>query len=300
MASSAALEFDVQGDEVHVQKGDIALCFLINRSMRTMRVIDFRAGYAAQKADIVQEVALREGVERVFTVVEREEATTWNKLGFDKEGTIPGFYKRSDAHVLGMAVDQRGQMESGTRIRVKLPEGTESPDLAERAYQSARKFSRTFGPGELPKVNVAEAREQDVARAFEVAQRNGRDLSRFEPFGRGGVRRAYLCTARGGFSLLVGLEVQSCFDNAWLEMLVAPRGDKEIGLTVSAIQQVSARLAAEGIVSAFALAPADSVEVMAALNLAGFRKTGRLPGHLALRGTRSDAFLWSRKLSDPD
>lgn len=300
MANAAALELTVNGDEVQVQRGDVALCFLINRTTRSMRVIDFRAGYQPQKAEVVHEVAEQQGIERVFTVVEREEATTWNRMGFEKEGSIPGFYKRSDAYVLGLKLDRREPQESGTRIRVKSVADTAVVDRAERAYQAARRFSKTRAPEQLPRVKVLEARPQDVDKAFETAIRTGRDLSKFEPFGRGGVRKSYLCTARGGFSLLVGVEVQSCFDNVWVELLVAPRGDKETWLTVSGIEQVCENLKASGLVSAFAISPVDSVELMAALVAAGFRRTGRLSDHLIVRGTRSDAFLWSRKLAEPE
>ncbi len=301
MANAAALEFQVNRDEVQVQRGDVALCFLINRSTRSMRVIDFRAGYQPLKAELVHEVAAQQGIDRVFTVVEREEATTWNRMGFEKEGNIPGFYKRSDAYVLGLAVEKREALESGTRIRVKAPSAQEAQiDRAERAYQAARRFSRSRAPEQLPRVKVLEARPQDADKAFEAAIRTGRDLSRFERFGRGGVRRSYLCTARGGFSLLVGVEVQPCFDNVLIELLVAPRGDKETWLTVSGLEQVAELLKKDGLVSAFAISPVDSVELMAALVAAGFRRTGRLADHLIVRDARADAFLWSRKLAEPE
>jgi hypothetical protein len=44
--------------------------------------------------------AQREGVERVFTVVERDEVSSWTRLGLRREGTIAAFYKRSDAFIL--------------------------------------------------------------------------------------------------------------------------------------------------------------------------------------------------------
>lgn len=297
-----ALSIRTENNEVQVQRGDIALCFLINRSSRSMRVIDFRAGSQPRKAETVIEVAEREGIDRVYTVVEREEATTWARMGFEKEAVLPGFYKRSDGHVLGMAVESRHEQESGTRIRVRSDASDkENPnDRGERAYQAGRKMAKAKVPTELPRVKVAEARPQDVEKALETAIRTGRDLTRFESFGRGTDRASYLCTARGGFALLVGVEIQACFDNACLELLVAPRGDKEMWLTVSGLEQVAALLTAQGLVSAFAISPVDSVELIAALAAAGFRRTGRLANHLVVRGSRTDAFVWSRKLAEPD
>src|SRR6202142_72407 len=88
-------------EEVFFQNEAVSLCLLINRHARTMRVIDFRAGPTAAKRLFVLSLAKREGVDKVYTLVERDEVQTWLKLGFAKEGNIPGFYKRSDAFLLG-------------------------------------------------------------------------------------------------------------------------------------------------------------------------------------------------------
>lgn len=290
-----------QETELQIQRGDIALCFLFQRKNRSMRVIDFRAGPQAQKADIVQEVAEREGVERVFTIVEREEATTWVRAGFEKEGTIPGFYKRSDGYLLGMQVEQRALAESGTRIRIR---SSASPavtplDRGERAYQAAKKAARGSAEDVRSRVKLALARPQDVLRAQEVAERSGRSLTQFESFGRTVEWNAYLATARGGFSVLIGTEVQLCFDNVWLDFLVAPRGEKEVWLTVAAVQMLMEQLKKQGLVSAFVTSPVESVELMTVLIAAGFRRTGRLGQHLRVGESRADAFLWARKLADP-
>src|ERR1700685_3584616 len=95
-------------DEIFVQSEAVSLCFLVNRRSRVMRVIDFRAGPSTAKRRVVLSIAQREGVEKVCTLVERDEVQTWLKLGFAKEGNIPGFYKRSDAFMLGCAVPAPG------------------------------------------------------------------------------------------------------------------------------------------------------------------------------------------------
>src|SRR5260370_15888894 len=91
-------------DEVFFQNEAVSLCMLINRRARTMRVIDFRAGPTNAKRLFVQSVAQRAGVDKDYTLVERDEVQTWRKLGFLKEGNIPGFYTRSDAFLLGCTV----------------------------------------------------------------------------------------------------------------------------------------------------------------------------------------------------
>src|ERR1700735_5451392 len=92
-------------DEVFFQNDAVSLCLLVNRRAKTMRVVDFRAGPTSAKRQFVLQLAKREGMEKVYTLVERDEVSTWVKLGFAKEGAIPGFYKRSDAYMLGCSVD---------------------------------------------------------------------------------------------------------------------------------------------------------------------------------------------------
>lgn len=285
-------------EEIEISRGEVSLCLLLNRRTRSMRIIDFRAGPQSSKFDRIREVAAREGIERAYTVVERDESSTWTKMGFEKEGNIPGFYKRSDAYILGIEMEPLEQRESGTRIRIKAVE-TEA-DRGERAYQAGRRMVRSRAPESLPKVNIATARPQDSEKAFANAISSGRALTGLEAFGRDVEKHEVLCTARGGFSLLVGVESQPCFDNAFLEALAAPRGDKETWLTASALNKICDDLKAKEIVSVFAVSPVESVELSAAWLSAGFRRTGRLPGHLMVRGQRSDAYLWSRRLCDPD
>src|SRR5580700_3110196 len=88
-------------EEIFFQNEAVSLCLVINRRARTMRVVDFRAGPTSAKRLFVLSLAQREGVSKIFTLVERDEVQTWVKLGFAKEGNIPGFYKRSDAFLLG-------------------------------------------------------------------------------------------------------------------------------------------------------------------------------------------------------
>ena len=283
-----------------ITKGEVSLCLLINRRTRSMRVIDFRAGPQAKKFDCIREVAAREGIERAYTVVERDESTTWAKMGFEKEGSIPGFYKRSDGYLLGMEMEALEPRESGIRIKIRTAVPETGPDRGERAYQAGRRLVRARAPETLPKVNVARARQQDLDKAFSNANSSGRALTGFEDFGRDVEKTEMLCTARGGFSLLVGVEEQPCIDNAFLEALCAPRGDKETWLTAAALRKICDDLASREIVSVFSVSPAESVELSAAWIAAGFRRTGRLPGHLMVRGQRTEAILWSRRLTDPD
>ncbi len=97
-AAAAAATSGVE--EMFVQNDAVSLCLLLNRRTKTMRVVDFRAGPSHAKRIFVLKLANREGIEKVYTLVERDELSTWMKLGFAKEANIPGFYKRSYAFIL--------------------------------------------------------------------------------------------------------------------------------------------------------------------------------------------------------
>lgn len=294
---------NVASDEIFFQNDRVSLCLMVNRRARTMRVIDFRSGPSPAKRIFVMSLAQREGIDRVYTLVEREEVSSWARLGFMKEGSIPGFYKRSDAHLLGAMVP-RGNSdspdESGTRpAYLDYSAAVASGPIAGH-YQAARKLAKEREGQVAPVVRVQPGREADVARCLASAERSERVLSNLEPFGRDVERHAFMCTARGGFSLLVSVESQPCYSNAFIELVQAPRTEKEVLLTTQAIGEVCERLLAQDMVSAFALSAIDDPELGAAFLVNGFKRTGLLQGHLLIKGERKDAFLWSRKLAQPD
>jgi hypothetical protein len=293
-------------EERFVQNDAVSLCLLINGRAKTMRVVDFRAGPSHAKRIFVLQLAKREGIEKVYTLVERDEVSTWMKLGFAKEANIPGFYKRSDAFILGCSVE-------GAELGPVLPafgadDDDDEPhapvhsaahDLAEKTLAVAKKHNKELLDRPLPPTKLAVVRESDVKKAVDKALRSGRALTAFEPFGRDVERRFFHLTARGGFELVASTESQSCFGNAFLELLTAPKTDAERLATVSALRTICDKLMSEGVVSCFALAPSDDVALATAFVHNGFRRTGLLQNHLAVGAERKDAIIFSRKLANP-
>lgn len=323
-------------DEIFFQNEAVSLCLLINRRARTMRVIDFRAGPTDGKRLFVLSLAQREGVDKVYTLVERDEVQTWIKLGFAKEGNIPGFYKRSDAFLLGSMVPPvaRGgggrakalrEVDAHAALHDKVPSVSEirlvasssaalaeevedpgpSPQFLaaqarmERTIAQAKKALRDVGDKALPQAKVAAVGEGDARKAVAAALKSGRALTAFEPFGRDVERRWLSVTARGGFSLAVSIESQACFGNAFVELLLAPKGEAEKPAYIGAVRALCDKLLAEGTVSCFSLAPSDDVALACAFLHNGFRRTGLLLQHLVVGDRRKDAILWSRKLTNP-
>ena len=221
-------------EHVSIQDDSVSLCLLINHRERIMRVVDYRSGFNPDKATVVARAARRQGVQRVFTLVERDEVSNWQRLGFLREGHIPGFYKRSDAWILGASVDthlaEAGLEESGMR---RAPASLWDETLADREMQAVRRACREPDSDSTSPVRLRDARDSELRRAVMTALRCGRALTTFEPFGRDVQRRYYACTGRGGFSLMMSVEIQACFDNALVELLSGPRTDKEAGVAVA-------------------------------------------------------------------
>jgi hypothetical protein len=300
-------------EELFFQNDAVSLCLLINRRARTMRVVDFRAGPSHAKRLFVQSLAEREGVEKVYTLVERDEVQTWQKLGFAREGSIPAFYKRSDAFLLGCSVRSRVAprrhadeipLESEMRLAVAPPTGEHTPlsvgqERMERTLAAAKRLLRDGAEKGVVHAKVVDLEEAEARKAVSAAVRNGRALTAFEPFGRDVERRYFSVTTRGGFELVASTESQACFGNAFLELLVPPRSDPEKSATVGAVRALCDHLLSEGVVSCFSLAPSDDVSLAAAFLQNGFRRTGLLAEHLVVGNQRKDAILWSRKMATP-
>lgn len=292
-------------EEVFFQSEAVSLCLLVNRRTRAMRVIDFRAGPSTAKRAFVESLARRESVDKAYTLVERDEVPTWLKLGFAKEGTIPGFYKRSDAFLLGCAIgNQETPMQSEMRLTVAKP--VDAPgalpaghERMEHTIAVAKRNLKDVAAKPLPLVKLAPLDEGAARRAASAAARTGRALTGFEAFGRDVTRRYFAATARGGFELVASAESQACFGNAYVDLLVGPRTDAETWATAGALDALCAKLCADDVVSCFSLAPSDDVPLALAFLSSGFRRTGLLAGHLMVAGRRKDAILWSRKLASP-
>ncbi len=321
MAAKAWSSQQKSVEEVFFQNDAVSLCLLINRRAKTMRVVDFRAGPTPAKRMFVLSLAKREGMEKAYTLVERDEVSTWVKLGFAKEGNIPGFYKRSDAFLLGCSVDNPGPLRESpplhSEIRIALrgrietvsldedkaedrePASDKAHELAERTLVLAKKHAKELGEKAIPSAKVSVIKEADARKPLEKALKAGRALTAFEPFGRDVERRYFSMTTRGGFELTASTESQSCFGNAFLELLTAPKNEAEKLATTASLRAICEKLLGEGVVSCFSLGPSDDIALATAFVANGFRRTGLLQNHMVVGSDRKDAIIWSRKLANP-
>lgn len=311
MAAKTAPLSDSGVDELFFRNNLVSLCLLVNRRHKTLRIIDFRTGPTASKRDFIISAAKREGVEKVFTLVERDEVRTWIRLGFSLEGSIPAFYKRNDAWIMGTVVAQirplrpetlwglaNGHDDDDDDLPAAAGEASPAEKAAAKTLQRAATLARRDerSAPRLPALKMTPAREPDARKAVLAAQRAGRALTGFEPFGRDTARASFTLAPRTGPSIHAAWEVQPSFGSALVELLTGPRTEAERGLTIAALAALGEELVEKGVTSAFAWSPADDVLLASSFLAAGFRRSAVLAQHVIVGGARKDAIMWSKKL----
>jgi len=276
-------------EELHFKSDSAFLCLLLNRRTGFIRVIDFRSGALPAKRLFIQSVAKREGVEKVITLVEKDEVSSWTRVGFVREGTIPGFYKRSDGYLCGCLINER---------TASLEVTDEGLRRAERTVNHGKRNAKDV-PDELKMVAFRPIEESVVLKARDEAWRRNKGLNAFDDFGRDAERMHFESVARRGRANYLSAEYQDCFGHSLVEILRAPEDDLDVLALTEGLRQLSDILRDRGIVSAFGFAPSDDIGLATAYCAAGFRKTGLLAGGIFSESERKDAILWTRKLLNP-
>ncbi len=305
MATTTQRAIHATVDELSFHNDAVSLCMLVNRGHKTVRVIDFRAGATLAKRNFVLSTAKREGIEKVFVLVERDEVATWTRLGFRREGSIPSFYRRSDAWIMGAVIATVGPMrperaydDDDDSDEDEVVEPNPAVELADKTVDRARRLMKDTAEKSIPQTKLAPAKRDAVQKAVALAQKTGRALTRFELFSRDAEKSHWVVTGRGGFELHAAYELQPSFASSMLELLVGPRDEGERSLTISAIRTMLGRLVEVGAVSTFCIVPADDVLLGSAFLANGFRKSAVLASHLEVGGKRRDGIVWSKKLQD--
>jgi hypothetical protein len=275
-------------EELYFRSDSAYLCLILNRRTRSIRVVDFRAGALPAKRLYIQSVATQENVEKVITLVEKDEVSSWTRVGFVREGTIPGFYKRSDGYLCGCVI---GDKTASVEV------SDSDAKLAERTINAAKKAAKSI-PEKIKGVSVRSATEKDALNARDAAWRKGPAFGSFDMFGRDAERVYYDASFRRSKTNYVSAEFQDCFGHALIEVLRLPTTENETFAVAAGLRMLGDDLEERGIVAAFAFAPHDHVEISTAFVAAGYRKTGLLAqALLGPEGGRNDAILWTRKLA---
>lgn len=276
-------------EELHFKSDSAFLCLLLNRRTGFIRVIDFRSGALPAKRLFIQSVAKREGVHKVITLVEKDEVSSWTRVGFVREGTIPGFYKRSDGHLCGCLINER---------TASIEVSDEGSKQAERTVNHGKRNAKDV-PDDLSMVSVKQTEDVTALRARDETWKRGKGLNPFDDFGRDAKRVFIEAQAKRGKVNYLSAEFQDCFGHSLVEILRPPADDLDVLAVTAGLRNVADSLTDRGIVSAFGFAPSDDIGLATAYCAAGFRKTGLLAGGIAVGDERRDAILWTRKLVNP-
>lgn len=277
-------------EERHFRSDNAFLCLLLNRRTKQIRVIDFRAGALPAKRLFIQSVAQREGVEKVILLVEKDEVSSWTRVGFVREGTVPGFYKRSDGHLVGCVIGQR---------TASVEAGEAAQRLADKTITAAKKLAAEFEDPIKGMVVKLASEKTALAARDAVWKKNDGAYGAFDPFGRDAARVFIEVTSKKTKPNYLSAEFQDCFGHSLIEILRRPKTPADLLAAVAGLRGLEDDLKRREIVSAFAFAPIDDAELGAVFLAAGYRKTGLLARGVLIEGTRSDAILWTRKLADP-
>lgn len=277
-------------EELHFRSDNAFLCLLLNRRTKAIRVIDFRAGALPAKRLFIQSIAQREGVEKVILLVEKDEVSSWTRVGFVREGTVPGFYKRSDGHLVGCVIGDR---------TASVEVSDDSQKQAERTINAGKKLADGIDDP-VKGVTVKEVDKETAEEARDAEWAKGPDTyGCFDAFGRDAARMYVEVTGKKIKPNYISSEFQDCFGHSLIEILRAPRNEHDVQALVAGLRWLNDFLKAKEIVSAFAFAPVDNLELATVFLACGYRKTGLLAKGALIGDRRSDAILWTRKLADP-
>jgi hypothetical protein len=277
-------------EELHFRSDNAFLCLLLNRRTKQIRVIDFRAGALPAKRLFIQSVAQREGVDKVILLVEKDEVSSWTRVGFVREGQVPGFYKRSDGHLVGCVIGDR---------TASIEVSEDSLKQAERAINAGKKLAESIEEP-VKGVTVKQIDRESAEEARDaVWQKRSDAYGCFDAFGRDAGRIYVEVSSKRTKPNYLSGEFQDCFGHSLIEILRVPRNEHDVQAIAAGLQWLNDYLKAKEIVSAFAFAPVDNVELATIFLSCGFRKTGLLAKGALCGDKRSDAILWTRKLADP-
>ena len=290
-----------------VRDGDLFCSLLFDQENGTLRVVDFFGGNHGRKERYLHNLHYSAGVRKVFTLVEYSEVAGWRQVGFRREGTVPGYYKRTDAHVMSKIFapesdtpPERQELERRAAFLAKMT--TEGESLA----------ALRAGPSRCVPVDRTEAFAAIRSELGRIRSLLAKDVRRpkrepesgaaaaFGQFGRDSERYYWVARHRrtNQFNVFAA-EYQECFGNAKVSMYFAPRNRTGRSLACQGLRSFVRWLADIGTVAVFALIRANDPARNLVFSAAGFQSGGWLRQQVRREGALVDQVLWTQKLSGP-
>ncbi|MCP4602687.1 MAG: hypothetical protein GY847_19590 [Proteobacteria bacterium] len=285
---------------------DVFCCLLFDRQNKTLRVIDFKTKNFSAKQEYLKRVLMTEGMQKVFTIVERGEVGGWRKIDYRQEGSIPAFYNRSDAYIMSCCYD--GDHESkhdedsseleGILLKIKT--------LAEKMGKQKRTNTQTK---QIYEVEAIQAIHRELKRRKDRTEK-GASLASISKLSTGSpifsqfsreIEHLYFTTENRKTKQvnLLGAECQEYYRNAKIDVFFPPVTKADMNLARSGLAATLDILCEMKVVGVFSLAPENASMLNALYLSCGFNNTGRLIGHRLQDSGPQNLLLWSKRLDRP-
>ncbi len=271
-------------ERLHYKSPDIDMTLLIDHTNKTMRVIDYRMQQYKRKCQIFDTIARLRGLRKVYTLVEKQDTSSWRTVGFSKEAVVPLYFRTADAYVMSRLYEDGEPVTGGIAklAHEKRPEFDEDPP----SISEPRGIKVTF-------IDEPEDLQDLIDEAWQDAHYTTFIKDASQP--HIGVR-----ASSGRKKLWVTAEINDAFGHAKIDILTLPSTEREHHFTSWMIMELMRELRETyGVVSVFALARVDDTTRSEILHSAGFRVMGQLVRHV-LDGKEHphDVIVWGRKLQD--
>ena len=307
-----------------VRNEDIFCSLLFDQTNRTLRVVDFRGGNFQSKHAYLEQILMKEGMRKIFTLIERDDMNGWQRVGYSREGAIPGYYKRSDAYIMAKIYDEDYDMKDpqgeeltenktfladvkvmGKKLSeqrepsVKVEQITESDVreiLAVELLRSEKKNAKNKTSKNSKTVRSPKAAKGKKAKPASVTTEEIEGLI-FPQFSREVEHFHFLIqNRRTKQTNVLSAEYQDCFGNAKVHFCLSPDSRPEQNLARAGLSNAIDQMAEIGAVSIFATVPINDNKQNSVFAATGFRNTGWMSRQILAPDGASDVVLWTKKL----
>ncbi len=293
-----------------VRNDDIFCSLLFDSGNRTLRVVDFRGGNFQAKHNYLERVLMAEGMRKIFTLIERDDMNGWQRVGYKREGSIPGYYKRSDAYIMSRIYDddydsdQEQGEDSQDNKKLITDVKNVGRDMSEtkvtpcKADQITETEVIEIVNAELKRAAAkSTSKSKKKKKAPEFLSKPSIPNSVFSQFSREIEHHYFVIqNRRTKQANVIGAEYQDCFGNAKIQLYFEPKTKAEQNLARSGVLTVIDMLAELGAVSIFSTVKTEHVQANVIFAAAGFRNTGWMSRQLLTDTGASDVILWTKKL----
>ncbi len=252
---------------------------LVSPRHRHMRIVDYRLGQYKLKCTLFDEMAARENIKKVFTLVEKQDSNSWRTVGFSKEAIIPGYFRNADAYIMSRVYDNDGKPITGGIAKLVHEKQVEFGE-PEPVTKKPSGIKETF-------IDDPETINQ-IMHLPEVS-------ALYHPFGKGIKFPHFILEVRlGQRRLWVGAETNDAFGHAKLDILTPPRNARERRTLAWMVTKMVEELGeTSDVACAFSMTMVDDVACGQVLLDAGFKESGQLTRHLQTEdGRLCDALMW--------